>query len=86
MEKITIKTLIKEDHFLGKSEYVLGFINGLLKLSCDLNGLQKRNSDAMYYGGKGMVLTVETTENEYLFFKHLVENTYPKLCEFNYKD
>ena len=86
MEKITIKTLIKEYHFLVKNEYVLVFFNGLLKLSCDLNGLQNRNGDAMYYGGKGMVLTVETTENEYLFFKHLVENTYPILSEFNYID
>lgn len=80
-KKYLIKTLIRKDHKLGNNAYVRGRISGIQSVICPRkiefgNG---RNEE-------GFILVAECTPEKYDDFMNTVENMYPGLCKFDYKE
>lgn len=80
MERKTFNTLIKADHKLGRCDYVIGRIDGIMYILCE------KESDERYTimanDEIGHRLTVNCTEEQYEEFVKVTEKLYPGLCEF----
>ena len=81
MEKRIVKTLIKKDHKLGNNEYVKGRISGIQSIMCprDFEFGTGRNED-------GFILVAECDVNQYDRFINVIEEMYPGLCIFDYRE
>lgn len=75
-------TLVKEDHKLGKNEYIHGRISGILKVLCTKDGVEFGMREL---SNVGLILTTECTKSNYYKFMEVIEDLYPGLCEFDYK-
>lgn len=80
--KMRFETLMKEDHKFGDNQYVLGRISGMLYAIC--------NDDYLCWGhcknNAGYILITECTPERYEIFKEKVEEQYPDLCIFDYRE
>lgn len=84
MEKKIFKTLVQEVHKLGKNKYVQGRISGMMNVICNKNNTIEHGVG--YIPNVGHIYVAECTESEYKKFAHRVEEYYPGLCKFDYKD
>lgn len=80
-KKYKIKTLIRKDHKLGNNIYVKGRISGMQSVFC------KRDIEfGTGENDEGYILVAECTAVQYDDFMNHVENCYPGLCKFDYRE
>lgn len=83
MDTRIFKTLVKNDHTLGKNKFVLGRIIGAMSVMCK----EDPAHGAEYGHGRidvGAVIVTKTTEEKYAAFADLIESWYEGLCTFDY--
>lgn len=84
MEKNIYKTLVKNDHPLGRNNYVLGRISGIAFMIFDYH----TDESILAYGNvdidEGVLMTHEGTHDQYKNFASTIEKNYPELCVFDY--
>lgn len=83
MDARQIKTLVKNDHKLGKDVFVLGRIMGAMAVMC-----KEDPAKGIEFGRgrceQGNIFVTETTTEKYEAFTNVIEEWYPGLCIFNY--
>ena len=84
MKKRIFKTIVRADHDLGGEEYVLGRIRGIQLAMCDED--PKNGFVWSYVPGVGDVIKTECTPEKYGAFTKVIEELYPGLCIFDYKE
>lgn len=80
-KKFKIKTLIRKDHKLGDNVYVRGKISGIQSVMCPRK-IEFGNGQ----NDEGFILVAECTPEQYDDFMNFVEDIYPGLCVFDYKE
>ena len=84
MEKRIFKTIVRADHKFGDSEYVRGRISGIQLAMCDED--PKNGFVWSYVPGVGDIIKTKCTPEKYDAFTNVIENLYPGLCIFDYKE
>lgn len=84
MEKKVYRTLVKDEHKLGKNDYVLGRISGIQYMCCyNQPDVEYANT---YVPNLGYIISAEFENfGAYSNFRTNVERLYPELCVFDYK-
>lgn len=84
MEKRIFKTLILKKGRLGKNKYVHGRICGMNLVLC--GGVESDRRFPLLENRKITIILSECTQKQYNKFKELVEEVYPGICIFDYKE
>ena len=84
MEKRIFKTIVRADHKFGYSEYVRGRISGIQLAMCDED--PENGFCWSYVPGVGDMIKTECTPEKYGAFTKVIEELYPELCIFDYKE
>jgi hypothetical protein len=84
MEKKVYSTLIKEDHKLGKIDYVIGRIVGI-QYMCGYDQIDKEFGIVYIPNVGNIVSATFESAGDYSNFMTIIERLYPGLCTFDYK-
>lgn len=84
MENKIFKTIVRADHKFGDSEYVRGRISGIQFAMCTKDS--KKEFVWSYVPRVGDMMKAECTSEQYAAFAKAVEELYPGLCIFDYKE
>ena len=83
MNAKVFKTLVKDDHKLGKDNFVFGRIMGAMAVMCKDDPAMGLES-GWGHCDNGKIIKTETTVEQYGAFASVIENWYTGLCIFDY--
>ena len=84
MENKIFKTIVRADHKFGDSDYVRGRISGIQLAMCAKD--PKKEFVWSYVPRVGDMMKTECTSEQYDAFIKIIEELYPGLCIFDYKE